>query len=463
MTIEKILVVDDELILRNFLQEVLRRKGLDVDTAENGKKALSQLKENNYDLVFTDMKLPDITGNDIIREGKELCPGTIFVVITAFGSIENAVESMRLGAYNYLIKPFTPDTIEAVIEKAKEHRFLLAENQYLRDQVSPGIQGHKQQIVAQSPAMKAIMNDVDRAAKSHANIFITGESGTGKEVIAGLIHKQSTRTDRPFIKVNCAAVPETLVESEFFGHEKGAFTGANAKRLGRFELANSGTLLLDEITEVPVTVQAKLLRAIQEQEFERIGGNKAIHVDVRIISTSNRNVHEAIAASLLREDLYYRLNVVPIHLPPLRDRPEDIIPLAEHFIQKFCVESHLQKKTLSPNAKQKLMNYEWPGNVRELANIIERAVVMDPSETVSAQAIYLSDAFTTPKQLSEESADRALPIGITLKELEKRLIIETLEAQNYNRTKTAAILDISVRTLRNKLNEYKKEGHSDSR
>ena len=454
MSIERILVVDDEQLLRDFLTETLRRKGVEVDTAGNGAEALALLNDNAYDLIITDMKMPDITGIDLLRYIKESSPDTIVVVITAFGSVDNAVEAMRLGAFHYLIKPFSPDTIEALLEKAREHQNLVAENHYLRSQVASRGDAFPHKIIAASTAMQKIMSDVERVAKSNASVFIHGESGTGKEVIAAAIHHQSLRVRHPFIKVNCAAIPETLVESEFFGHEKGAFTGAHTKRLGRFELAHNGSLLLDEVTEVPALLQAKLLRVLQEREFERVGGTKPIQVDVRIIATSNRNIEEAITTKVLREDLYYRLNVVPIYIPPLRERPDDIIPLCEYFVEKSCIENHLPLKTLTPDAKVLLLNNRWRGNARSLANVIERAVVMDPEQKISAHALHLDDK-PTPTQ-PQHNAE--LPIGITLKELEKRLIIETLEQENHNRTKTAQVLDISVRTLRNKLNEYKKEG-----
>ncbi len=461
MTIEKVLVVDDEALVRNFLTETLRRKHLDVTIADNGTKACHLLKDNSYDLVITDMKMPDMTGLDVLRRAKELAPATVVIVITAFGSIENAVEAMRLGAFNYLIKPFSPDTIEAIIEKANEHLALLQENQFLRQQVSDlnGSGKSNFNMIAYSPVLKKILEHVQQIAKSNANVFITGESGTGKEVIAQAIHHYSMRAQQPFIKVNCAAIPETLIESEFFGHEKGAFTGASARRLGRFELANMGTLLLDEITEVPLGLQAKLLRAIQEQEFERVGGTKVVKVDVRIVSTSNRDVQQAIRDKVLREDLYYRLNVVPIHLPPLRERIEDIIPLADHFIRKFCTENHRELKILSEQAKRNLMRYPWPGNVRELANVIERAVVMDNRAEIGSEHLYLNESaarklIPASVQTGEEKEPVvALPIGMTLQELEKRLIIETLAKYN-SRVKTAEILGISVRTLRNRLQDY---------
>jgi two-component system, NtrC family, response regulator AtoC len=456
MSIEKILIVDDELIVRNFLAETLRRKGIDVTTAENGNKALGLLKDTIFDMVITDMKMPDITGIDVLRKVKELSPSTIVVVITAFGSIENAVEAMRLGAFNYLIKPFSPDTIEAIIEKAREHVSLLEENHYLRQQVSSGANRSYSQIVGESPAMKKIIADVAQVAKSNASVFINGESGTGKEVIAHAIHFQSSRANKPFIKVNCAAVPDTLIESEFFGHEKGAFTGANIKKPGRFELADTGTLLLDEVTEIPLPLQAKLLRVIQEHEFERVGGTKPIKVDVRLISTTNRDIKQAIEEKVLREDLYYRLNVVPIYLPPLRERKEDIIPLAEYFIKKLCQENHREIKQLTSEAKKKLIDYYWPGNARELANILERAVVMDASKSIDPVHLYLENTPASKLQSASSTpmVSSALPVGMTLQELEKHLIIETLQANNNNRTKTAQTLGISIRTLRNKLHDY---------
>lgn len=417
MKIEKILIVDDEILVRNFLAETLRRRGMEVVSAENGRKALQFLKESTFDMVITDMKMADHTGIDILRKVKEGSPGTVVVVVTAFGSIENAVEAMRLGAFDYLLKPFSPDTIEALIEKAQEHRSLVEENDYLRTHVSTG--GHQQfQVIGESPAMKQILADVAQVAKSHASVFITGESGTGKEVIARAIHTQSPRNSKPFIKVNCAAVPDTLIESEFFGHEKGAFTGASSKKLGRFELSHGGTLLLDEITEIPLLLQPKMLRAIQEQEFERVGGTKPVKVDVRLISTSNRNIQEAISQQILREDLYYRLNVIPIFIPPLRERREDIIPLARYFLTRISLENHKEPKHLTSAAEEKLLAYSWPGNARELANVIERAVVMNDSPTVAPKDLFL-EKLTTQKT--------------ALHTLEKKFIIEALQrSKNLN-------------------------------
>jgi two-component system response regulator AtoC len=298
----------------------------------------------------------------------------------------------------------------------------------------------REQIIAESGFMKRILEDVIKVAKSHASVFISGESGTGKEVIAHLLHIKSPRCEGPFVKVNCAAIPEALLESEFFGHEKGAFTGAIAKRLGRFELANKGTLLLDEISEIPLSMQSKLLRAVQELEFERIGGVNLIKVDIRFISTSNRNMKETVEQKLFREDLYYRLNVVPIRLPALRERKEDILPLAEHFLHRLCPEN---KKTFSSKAQELLVEYPWPGNIRELANVIERTVVMDSSSIIEPEHLEL-----------EFCPIKSTTACLSLEEVERRHILETLTACDQNRTKAARVLGISIRTLRNKLKSF---------
>jgi len=309
-------------------------------------------------------------------------------------------------------------------------------------------------LIAESPSMRAIILQLDKIAGSRASVFITGESGTGKEVIASEIHRRSLRKEAPFIKVNCAAIPETLVESELFGHERGAFTGALLKKIGRFELADQGTLFLDEVTETPLNLQPKLLRALQEQEFERVGGVRSVQVNIRFISASNRNIQEAIESKLFREDLYYRLNVIPINLPPLRERVEDIVPLANYFLEKMCKENGKELKRFSEKALQKLLSYKWPGNVRELANIIERTVVLDFDSRIDETHLF----FDTPLFEKKFSA----PVGITLHQLEKQLILDTLDANHRNRTKTATMLGISVRTLRNKLYEYGVSGEETS-
>ncbi len=440
MFIERVLIADDDPLMRNFSAEVLKRLGKEVFTATNGAEAIALLqKEEPFDLILTDRKMPQKDGFAVLKRAKELQPSVFVIMMTAFGSVESAVEAMQLGAFNYLIKPFSPESLEAVVEQCEAQAKVLKENRYLREAtLSP-------HLIAESPAMKRVLQNLEKIAKSQASVFITGESGTGKEVIAGTIHRLSSRSQNPFVKVNCAAIAETLIESEFFGHEKGSFTGAQGRKTGRFELADGGTLLLDEVTEIPIALQPKLLRAIQEQEFERVGGVRPIKVNMRFLATSNRDMQEAIETKVFREDLYYRLNVVPLHLPPLRARREDVLPLANFFLQKFCAENHKVLKKLSQKAEQKLLDYHWPGNVRELANIIERTVVLDFEEEIDEAHLYLEPI----------TAARAKPIsGCTLHEMEKRLILETLETHHQNRTKVAALLGISIRTLRNKLQEY---------
>jgi len=443
MSIEKILIVDEDLLARDFISDILRKKHLEVIPALQGKEALEILHTSAVDMILADMNLSDMPRFEFLEKIKEMHPDIPFVAMTTQGNTEHSTQAIRLGAFSYLLKPCSPEVILSVIEKAREHITLVEENKYLRHQVSSGGSTVGPRVIAESPVMKQILTDVMQVAKSNASVLISGESGTGKEVIAHTIHYNSMRANRPFIRVNCAAMPESLIESEFFGHEKGAFTGANAKRLGRFELASSGTLMLDEITEIPLVLQAKLLRAVQEQEFERVGGNKTVKVDVRLISTSNRDVKDAVANKHLREDLYYRLNVVPIQLPPLRERREDIIPLAQFFLEKMCVGNQRPKKKLTEGAKKKLLEYPWPGNIRELANIIERAIVLDASASISVEHIHLEDGLKTKKKAG-------LPVGITLQELEERMIIETLQ-QHQDPLEAAEILGISVRKLNSKL------------
>ncbi len=438
--IEKVLVVDDEPLMLRFIAEVLKRQGKEVTLAQNGEEAIRILETETFDLVISDMKMGKLSGLDVLKGVKKNSPGTLVILATAHGTIESAVEAMKLGAFNYLIKPFSPESLEGILEKGEEHLRLVKENKFYRDDAK------QPRLVAQSAPMKKIMHDLEKIAKSNASVFITGESGTGKEVIAGAIHELSARSAYPFVKVNCAAIPETLLESEFFGHERGSFTGAHARKIGRFELADKGTLLLDEVTEIPLVLQPKLLRAIQEQEFERVGGTKPIKVNLRFLATSNRNMSEAIESKIFREDLFYRLNVVPIQIPPLRERREDLLPLAQFFLEKFCKENHKPMKTLTERAAQKLLNYPWPGNVRELANIIERTVVLDFDPVIDGEHLYLDS--------SVQSAPKEFKRGLTLHEVEKQFILETLEAHSQNRTKTASSLGISVRTLRNKLHEY---------
>jgi two-component system response regulator AtoC len=446
MSINKILVVDDEPLIRGFLKATLKRNNYEVKLAENGAIAIELLKKDHFDLIITDMKMPIKSGIDVLKFAKENDPNIIVIIMTAYGTIENAVNAMHLGAFNYIIKPFSPEAIEILIKKAQEQLLLLKENQYLREEASNNISND---IIANSSSMKKILNNIEKIAKSDASIFISGESGTGKEVIAHAIHFFSNRNKNTFIKVNCAAIAESLIESEFFGHERGAFTGAEAKKIGRFELADKGTLLLDEVTEIPISLQPKLLRALQEQEFERVGGVKPIKVNTRFIATSNRNMQEAISNNIFREDLYFRLNVMPIVLPPLRERKEDIIPLSNLFLKKFCKKYHKNEKKITPEAEIKLINYPWPGNIRELANIIERTVVLDIDDNITKEHLTL-DSLACKINKEESKQDNYSSIA----DMEKLLIEKTLKERKNNKTQTAKILGISIRTLRNKLKEY---------
>ncbi len=443
MSIEKILLVDDDPLIRNFLAEVLKRKNKKVVVAANGEEGYAHLQKESFDLLITDMKMPKKDGLSLLKEAKKIDSSLIVLFMTAYGSIENAVEAMHQGAFHYLIKPFSVDAFVTILEKVEQQSHLLSENRKLKEEIEEVRDSKHAKIIAESPFMKQLMQDLKQIAQSSASVFISGESGTGKEVIAQAIHFLSKRKNRPFITVNCPAIPETLLESEFFGHEKGSFTGATQRKLGRFELAHEGSLLLDEVTEIPITLQAKLLRAIQEQSFERIGSERSIQVDVRIISTSNRDMKEAIEKKVLREDLFYRLNVIPIHIAPLRERKEDILPLAKYFLERFCKENHKPLISLSKKAEEKLLQYNWPGNVRELGNLMERAVVLDQKRRIDPQDLYLH-FLQTKKQKRE-----ILP----LEEIEKESIIAALEKLG-SKTQAAKKLGITLRTLQNKLRKY---------
>jgi len=417
-----------------------------------GEDAIEHLQRAEYDIVITDFKMPGVSGIDVLHKALELWPDCRVIMITAFGTIEQAVNAMKIGAHDYITKPVSPDHIEMVVTKALEYRKLRLENRYLRHEISDKFSFDN--IIGKAPVMQDVFELIRRASPSDSTILINGESGTGKELVAKAIHYNSSRNGGPFVKMNCAALPEGLIESELFGHEKGAFTGAIRATRGRFELADGGTLLLDEISEIPPPLQAKLLRVLQEKEFERIGSGQTIKVDVRVIATSNRDLREEVANGNFRNDLYYRLNVIPIDMPPLRIRKDDIGILSTYFLEKYSRGFGVPIKTLSEKTLQIFQEYSWPGNVRELENLIERAVVISRNQE-------LKPSDFPPEITSGVTATTGGPVevGMSVGEAEKILILKTLKANSGNKTKAAEILGITTRTLRNKLHEY---GFADS-
>jgi two-component system response regulator AtoC len=440
-----ILLVDDDKLVNEFIGETLRRVRHNTTIAYSGEEARKILEQSAFDVVLTDIKMQKVSGMDILKYVKTNHPDAEVIMMTAYGTVQNAVEAMKLGAFDYLVKPFSPDEIELVVNRAGEYISLRSENRRLRAEVNEKYRS----LVGASRKMTNIVELIKNVAPSRSTVMISGESGTGKELIARAIHFNSDRADQPFIKLNCPALPEGLVESELFGHEKGAFTGATRQTRGRFELADGGTLLLDEISEIPITLQGKLLRVLQEREFERVGSGNPIQVDVRIIATTNRNIKKEIADGNFREDLFYRLNVIPIDVPPLRERLDDIPLLLDYFMEKYCAETGKNIKGLDDSAMRLFMKYHWPGNVRELENFVERAVVISQNDVLSAKDFPQSLVLG---KIDDDGGD--FQVGMTVHDAEKLLILRTLETQNGNRTRAADILGINPRTLRNKLNEY---------
>lgn len=384
MPIATAVVADDEILNRDLLAEMLPRLGIQVRTTKDGVQALKALESEPADLLITDLRMPGMGGLKLLLKAKEKWPEMPVVMMTAFASVESAVESMRLGAYDYLMKPFNVEQVEALLLRLNERQSLVREVKALRAETHS--RHHGRRLMGSSPAMALIDETIDRAAKSSATVLVRGESGTGKELVARALHHRSPRAAGPFISVNCAALTETLLTSELFGHEKGAFTGADEQRIGRFELANGGTILLDEISEISPELQAKLLRVLEERSFERVGGSRPIQVDVRIIATTNRDLLANARSGRFREDLYYRLNVIPIDMPPLRDRPEDLPELIDHYLAVFSRELGVRTK-LAPSAVELLSGYHWPGNVRELVNIVERLVVLGGGGAIDAALV----------------------------------------------------------------------------
>ncbi|WP_088186463.1 sigma-54 dependent transcriptional regulator [Desulfosporosinus sp. FKA] len=450
----RILVADDEVNMRWVLERALVKAGYDVETAEDGQLAIDRALSERPDLVLVDLKMPKVDGLNVLRTLKDHYPDLLIVMMTAHGSTETAVEAMKAGAHDYLMKPFEIDELLITLEKALEVESLREQVDYLKGEVQP----NRWQLVGNSDKMQTLKLLVERVAPTPATVLIQGESGTGKELVAHAIHTLSARADGPFIRVNCAALTETLLESELFGHEKGAFTGAHSRRTGRFELADGGTLFLDEIGELSFNVQAKLLRVLQERTFERVGGEKTIQVDVRIIAATNRDLLREAQEGRFREDLYYRLNVFPIFVPPLRDRHEDISLLVDHFLEKLS--AYGQKKALGPGVLAQLMAYTWPGNVRELENVIERMVIISPGAVIGLDGV---PTFNTSNQL-EKSLDPFIlpPGGISLEEIEKSFIRQAMEQTDGNQSQAAKKLGLSRYAFLYRLEKYGISPHLDS-
>jgi DNA-binding NtrC family response regulator len=447
-----VLVVDDEKEMVDLIATTLKKGNYRVDSASDGNKAIEKIRGNCYDLVITDLKMPKISGMDILKEAKRVSTDTNVVMITGYATISSAVEAMKQGAFDYIPKPFSKDELNLVAKRVFDYKRLVEENQHLKNELAEKYDYHN--ILGKSESMRKVFETIEMVGASNSTVLIQGESGTGKELVARAIHYSSPRSENPFVKLNCAAVPEGLMESELFGHEKGAFTGAVRKTRGRFERADRGTLLFDEISEMSYNLQAKLLRVLQEREFERVGDGTTQRVDVRILATTNRNLMEEIKAKTFREDLFYRLNVVPIYIPPLRERREDIPMLTEYFLDRFCYENGVERKVIDEGGMKILQQRDWPGNVRELEHTIERAVVLSRGEKIKPELLKL-EGMSDPAERGE-----IIETGITLDEMEQRLILKTLEREEGNKTKTAKVLGISVRTLRNKLNRYQKEKKS---
>ncbi len=440
-----ILVADDDRLVNDFMAEVMTRLGHQVETVSSGEEALVAMDDKDFDILISDLKMKGMDGLALLKETRDLHQDMAVIMMTAYGTIENAVTAMKLGANDYLLKPVSPEAIEVVLKKTEELISLKIENKRLRADLAQRYHN----IIGKSPIMKDIFDRIKSTADARSTVLITGPSGTGKELVARAIHETSNRNAMSFIKLNCAALPENLVESELFGYEKGAFTGAIRQHKGRFELADHGTLLLDEISEIPMGLQAKLLRVLQEKEFERVGSGQTMSVDVRIVATSNQDLKKAIKAGKFREDLYFRLNVIPIHLPPLKERLEDIPLLTTHFIDKYNHENNKAVKGIDESAMKMFMGYQWPGNIRELENYIERAVVTS-SATILTRADFPSELALGKLANTSPEYDA----GITLAEGEKILILKTLDVCGGNKTRAAELLDITPRTIRNKLVEY---------
>lgn len=439
----KILVVEDVDQERAALCEALKGSGFRVKGAGNGASGLEELKGSSYDLVISDLRMPKIDGLELLRKINEEKIDVPVVIVSGYGSVQSAVDAMKLGAFDFVMKPFAREVMMAVAANAIGRRVSPPSAAAVSEAAGPSIITANRLMLDQLNLAKAV-------ADSKASVLIHGESGTGKELFARFVHGQSSRSNKRFVAVNCAALPDGLLESELFGHERGSFTGAISRKLGKFELASSGTILLDEITEMNFPLQAKLLRVLQESKIDRVGGQQPIPIDARVIATTNQDIETAIQTERFRTDLYYRLNVIPVRLPPLRDRREDIPLLVDHFIEKYNEIDGRKVRGIARDATEEIMSMRWPGNVRELENVIERAVLLCRGDMIDKDALFLGE------QAGREPASGSCPMPSgSLKEMEKKMILNTLDETHGNRTHAAELLGISVRTLRNKLNEYR--------
>jgi two-component system response regulator HydG len=445
-----ILVIDDNDTLREGVVAVCERLGHGVKESASGVRGLEMLRDHTFDLVLTDLKMDELDGIGVLKGVKERAPDTAVMIITAYASIETAVDAIKLGAFDYIEKPFSTDTLRIKVERALEFTRMQAKNERLGE----ALRVQEMSLIGDSAATHKLDKLIDKVAVSNTNVHIYGESGTGKEVVATLIHARSARANQPLIKVNCGAIPETLIESELFGHEKGAFTGAIKKKLGRFELADGGTIFLDEIGDLPPAMQVKLLRVLQEKEIDRVGGERPIKIDVRVISATNRDLQKEVEAGRFREDLFYRLHVVPMQLPPLRERTDDIIPLARHFLLKLRNRTNSRVTGLSRDAEQHLLSYHYPGNVRELENIIEQAMVFATPPEIQVEDLPPQVSGAKPKENTFQIPSGDIGLNELLENAERQMILRAYERANGVKTECAKLLKIKTSALYYKLEKY---------
>jgi len=454
-----ILVADDDASIRSLLKQLLSDEGYSVVEATTGTEVAEKVKDTNPDLVIMDVRMPELDGIEALSKLKVSSPKTSVLIMTAFGSSNNAIRAMELGAFDYITKPFELDKISHTVKRVIEYRDLTSEVQVLRDEISSLVQTER--IVGNSPAMQEVYKTVGKVAKADATVLITGESGTGKELVAEALHYNSNRRSGPIVKVSCAALPETLLEAELFGHEKGSFTGAMTQRRGRFEMADKGTIFLDEIGEMSLPMQTKLLRVLQERKIERVGSSLPIKVDIRIICATNKDLQRQVEQQKFRDDLFYRLNVINIHMPPLRDRKEDIPALVEHFLAKHRYSATAQPAAISEEALKRLMEYDWPGNVRELENVVERAVVLSRGQIITSRELPFGDheAGEHEEEGGDEVSVEKSFFKKSVAQFEKDLIMKALRDATGNRSKAAEMLGIYRRLLYAKIKEYGLEGY----